>query len=153
MEKCFLGMEGESKAEDLYLEKDKDRKGKTYHSFVSRIPKWSAIPHDLAHDSKLSVHARMLYVVCATFADSNLGHTFSGAKRIGRYMGNVSESRCSQLFRELDEAGWITRIRRGLNKTNITVLHASKGEKISEVERKKIISDTEAKIRQFWNGG
>ena len=145
-------MGGASKAEDLYLEKqDKDKKGKTYHSFVSRIPKWSAIPHDLTLDSKLSVHARMLYIVCAAFANSDLGHTFQGAKKISRYMGNVSEGRCSQLFRELDEAGWITRIRRGLNRTSITVLHACKGEKISEEEISRIVSDTEARIRQFYS--
>jgi hypothetical protein len=108
---------------------------------IERDKLFSTIPHDLINDEAITNPARLMYLKLSTFARNKGHHLWRGAVKIGKSL-NRSERTVRRLIEELREAGWITTIRRG--GCNIIVLHAYKGQRISNKEKetyKKMVKE------------
>lgn len=145
----YPGMGNVSKAEGLYLRKEKK---KLHHAFIGKIKKgYAAVPNEFLFDPDISTPAKTCYAIIDAYSDVDEGITFRGYETIGKCM-KVGSSLISQLVKELIKKGWATSIRRGLNRTNITKIHSYQWEKMDKEKRKKIIADVEAKIRSYMIG-
>lgn len=92
---------------------------------------FTMVPNALLEDPALSLKAKMVYAFHLKYAWEK-DRVWPGQKKLGKYLGR-SEAWVSQGVNELKEAGWMSSKRRGLGKTNITVLH-------SRVQKDKTIS-------------
>lgn len=54
-----------------------------------------------------------------------------------------------QLIKELREAGWLTTIKRGQGRASILVLHAYKGQKVSEKQKKEFKKTVRQMVKNF----
>lgn len=72
---------------------------------------------------KLSAHAKLLYIVLLKFAWEN-NFCFPGYDVIMEAMSISSRATLSKYLKELEEAGLIKKIRRGLGQTNAYILRS-----------------------------
>jgi len=120
------------------------------YAFISRYKEKSTnISNELIDDKEVSPVARFLYVLVTRVAPA--GISWQSGEKFASILG-VSEQYISDLFGELREKGWVTRIRKGAMKTNITILHAYKGEKIpeKELEEYEVLVEKEIELWK-WN--
>ena len=93
---------------------------------VSDFPFYARIPQNLIRNPTVSIQARLTFGICHTFCREKIlnegSNTFASLETIGKMLGRHSTN-VSRYLRELHNSGWITVLRRGLNKTNIIVLH------------------------------
>ena len=93
---------------------------------VSDFPFYARIPQNLIRNPTVSIQARLTFGICHTFCREKIlnegSNTFASLETIGKMLGRHSTN-VSRYLRELHNSGWITVLRRGLNKTNIIILH------------------------------
>ena len=68
---------------------------------------------------------------------------------MAKEQAGISRKYFNQLVARLKEAGWVTIISRGLNRTAIIVLHAHKGQKVSEAQKKMFKLKVDDFIKSF----
>ena len=93
---------------------------------VSDFPFYARIPQNLIRNPTMTIQARITFGICHTFCREKIlnegSNTFASLETIGKMLGRHSTN-VSRYLRELHNSGWITVLRRGLNKTNIIILH------------------------------
>lgn len=140
----YAGMGKVSKSEGLYLKNEK----KPQTAFYLAGDQWASVPVALMDDPSSVPNDYLIYLVINSFVDRATGTAFPTQERLTK-----RTKRCVRVIREsiqhLVDIGWATKIRRGLNKSNITILHASKGQKFTKEQLKKIKDVIEGKIANF----
>ena len=85
---------------------------------------WTMTPNDIIRRSDISPTAKTIWGVIASFTNpDNPDSAWPGLERIANYVG-VSSRTVSKYISELKTAGLLEVIRRGLGRTNLTVLAA-----------------------------
>lgn len=99
---------------------------------------WAAVPNELTRDKSIPYRARFLYTLINSFANSGSGQnmTWRGKESLAEFMG-VNSGTVSRTSKLLKDGGWITTVQRGAMKTSIIIIHAFKGQKISNKEKAK----------------
>ncbi len=105
------------------------------------------IPYEVIDDTDVGVSARFLYVVAARIANFE-GITWASNAKLSKVM-NKSEQHVSTLWRELEKKGWATRYRRGVMKTNLTILHGFKNEVISEKDMNGYVEQANIAVEKW----
>jgi len=108
-----------------------NRKGHGRYSqrieIVSQLDYYAIIPQALIRDPNVSIPARLSFGLCHSFSkekDLKKGsNSFLSLATLGKMLGRHPVN-ASRYLKELERAGWITIIHRGLTKTNIIILHA-----------------------------
>lgn len=157
MEKPIPGMNPDSKAESLYLQKSKKdsksqkskktkRQTKGFQAIFFDEPFFGKIPEPLLRDTDVSLQAKCIYAIYHLHANQKRlsagSYSFPSQKRIAENFAGISIRYSQKLIKELITKGWITSIKLGLGKPNIIILHKEKNEKIDKEKRdlyKKII--------------
>lgn len=114
------------------------------------------IPIPLLQDSSLTASAKLLYGIFHSFCQekklSKDPLTFVSPAKIGRdFMGGSSRQYVCNLTKDLERAGWLFSLRRGLGHSNIIILSDRKGKRLSEAQRrefKKIVASHFKKIEE-----
>lgn len=86
---------------------------------------YTLIPNYILHTSRISGRAKLVYAALLSHAWGNKDSSFPGQERLAEQCGSSPRSIWSAI-KELEKAGFITVIRRGLGKTNLYVLHFKK---------------------------
>ena len=135
MDKPLPGMDKrKSKAESLYLKKEQEpeeERGRRPRESGTVVyydgPFFAQIPQELIRDPIIPHAAVRLWGIYHTYAqntkDLKLNPlTFVSQETVAKDMG-VHRNRVSYWTRYLEREGWLTVIRRGLNKSNVIILH------------------------------
>lgn len=83
---------------------------------------YTLIPNYVLHTDKLGSHAKLVYAMLLSYAWGRKNSSFPGQDRLAADCG-LSISSIKRALDELKEHNFITVIRRGLNRTNVYVLH------------------------------
>lgn len=86
---------------------------------------YTLIPNYVLHNGQLSGRAKLVYSLLLSYAWGNKDSSFPGQEKLADECGSSPRSVWSAV-RELEKAGFITVIRRGLGKTNLYILHFKK---------------------------
>ena len=108
------------------------------------------IPFKLVEDKQATQTDILVYLAVASYGNWQTGIAFVRQTEIKKRAKCTSTRTVMRAIAHLEEIGWCTKIRRGLRKTNIVILHAKKNQKISEAEKGKIKEMVEKKITK-WN--
>lgn len=164
MENPILGMKGDSKAEDLHLQKPvkkpkkskpkkKARQSESRQAIFIDEPLFGKIPEPLLRDIKVSPQARFIYAVYHLHAHQKHicvgSYSFPSQERIASEYVGVSPRYLRKLIAELKSKGWITTIKLGLGRPNIIVLHKVKNEKIDDEARALYKKIVKTKMRSY----
>jgi hypothetical protein len=124
-----------------------------FSSAPNPIP-FAQIPISVLKDGSIGGNHVRLYGdyhwFCQEKRLSNSPITFVSQKRIARdWMGGCSQQYVAKLTRELERAGWLTTIRRGLGHSNIIVLHDKKGKKLTTAQRRRFSEAVASHFRRI----
>jgi len=116
-------------------------------------PRFVQTPQTLAFDPAIKLQLKAIYgILHGNGGEKRLNHyplTFKSQKRMAKEQAGISRKYFNQLVARLKEAGWVTIISRGLNRTAIIVLHAHKGQKVSEAQKKMFKRKVDDFIKSF----
>lgn len=96
---------------------------------------FTMIPNGILRRPDITPGAKLTYMVLLSYAWQD-DQTFPGQERMARDMG-VSDRSVRTYLGQLEESGLISITQRGLNKTNLYVIHRIGPENISAPDRKK----------------
>lgn len=84
---------------------------------------YTQVPNTILRDKKLSTGAKIAYAVLLSYAWQD-DHCFKGQVKMAEDMGASPRSVVTYL-KELERVGYVEKVRRGLNKTNVYYLYVS----------------------------
>jgi len=140
----YPGMGNVSKAEGLYLKKKRRRMA------ISIPGGFAMIPIPFLHDPDVTDNDILVYNALATFGSNKISNEIKVSWPLQETVGKVAR-RCTKVvmrtISHLVKIGWVTKIRRGLTKSNITVLHLYKWQEFTEEQ----INDTKEAVKNEIN--
>ena len=127
-------------------------KKQIFNKYIDRIREaqqiYSQFPDAITLDSEVTDSEFRVFTGLLIFADKDMKYSWRGNKKIAEYL-NRSENTIKRGISGLRKKGWITTIRRGVMRANITILHAYKNEKISEADKKRYLKQVEKDIEEW----
>lgn len=116
-------------------------------------PRFVQIPQALAFDPAIKLQLKAVYgILHGNGGEKRLDHyplTFKSQRRMAKEQAGISRKYFNQLVARLKEVGWVTIIPRGQGRTAIIVLHAKRGQKVSEAQRKMFRRKVDEYIKSF----
>ena len=82
---------------------------------------FTQVPNVILRDEKLTLGAKMAYAMLLSYAWQKES-CFPGQERLAKDIG-VSKRSVVTFMKELVKSGYVERIRRGLGKTNVYIMH------------------------------
>lgn len=83
---------------------------------------YTLIPNYVLRTEKVSGYAKLVYAILLSYAWGNKNSSFPGQETLAKDSG-ISLSSVKRALNELQNQNFITVIRRGLNRTNVYILH------------------------------
>lgn len=122
-------------------------------TFPTKGPHFAVVPHKLVRDPELNAHDVALYTLLKSYADfaspgvRSVGGAEPGARRLAR-QGNMSRNTVLKARDRLEEAGWLSYLRRD-HQPPLYFLH---NERLTE-EEKDEWDQASLRLRQAWEEG
>jgi len=127
----YPGMGKVSKAEGLCLKEKKEKRMSFYFPYGFFVMAGDFIP-----DSDVEANDILVFSAISSFADNTKRTCYPTQKTISK-LARRNLRLTMETIKHLVKIGWLTKIRRGLNKPNNYIVHFYKGQKFT----KKGISD------------
>ena len=122
-------------------------------AIIPLYPRFVQIPDELAFDPEIKLQLKTIYgILHGSGGEKRLNNhpfTFKSQKRMAKEQAGISRKYFNELLAGLKEAGWITIIPRGLNKSAIIALHGEKGQVVTETQKRALKKRVSRMIKAF----
>ena len=141
----YAGMGKVSKAKGLYLKNEK----KSQTAFYLAGNQFATVPMTLILDREALANDLLIYLSVNSFVDRETGTAFPTQEKIAERAKRRDVRTIRNGINHLAKIGWATKIQRGLNKSNIVILHAFKHQKFTKAQLENIKNMIEGKVAGF----
>jgi len=117
-------------------------------SFYLAGVQWASIPIALMDDKDSVGSDYIIYAAISSFINKETGTAFPKQEKLAE-RAKKSRSYISKMLRHLVKIRWATRIKRGLGRSDIVILHSYKNQKFTKSELSEIEAEIDARIATF----